>query len=534
MDVERKKGKKGKGKSPGGPKRRQSGGRRKTEGLQALVGDRLSVSEPEDGQPYNDEWMTEDEEEPDQFSGVMESIVKIYCRHTEPNFSLPWTMRRQGASVSSGFVIDNRRILTNAHSVEYFSQVKVKRRGSDTKFIAEVLAVGVECDIALLTVTDPEFWEGIVPLRFGPLPRLQEVCSVIGYPIGGENISVTSGVVSRIEVTSYEHGSAELLAVQIDAAINAGNSGGPAFNRRGRCIGIAFQSLVGEDVENIGYVIPYPVVARFLADYDRNGRYTGFPTIGFDWQRMESPALRASLRMTPRQKGVLVKAVHPLHAAASILRRGDVVMGFDGIPIANDGTIPFRNGESILFSYLVSEKFHGDTIHLSVFRDGAEQVIPLTLAAPNKLIPLYSDSLPPPYFIVAGLVFVPCSESYLKSEYGADYDFDAPVRILEKMLYGHKSSPDDQIIVLSQVLAAPVNVGYEDLSNLQLIRFNGVPVHNLRHLVQLVSTCTDQYFRFEMDEDEIVIIDSRHANEQLPSLLATHSIPADRSVNLRF
>lgn len=56
-------------------------------------------------------------------------------------------------------------------------------------------------------------------------------------------MSVTSGVVSRIEVTSYVHGAAELLGIQIDAAINSGNSGGPAFNNKGECVGIAFQSL---------------------------------------------------------------------------------------------------------------------------------------------------------------------------------------------------------------------------------------------------------------------------------------------------
>jgi S1-C subfamily serine protease len=67
-------------------------------------------------------------------------------------------------------------------------------------------------------------------------------------------------VVSRIEVTSYAHGSTELLAVQIDAAINSGNSGGPVFNEEGSCVGIAFQSLASADAENIGYVIPTPVI----------------------------------------------------------------------------------------------------------------------------------------------------------------------------------------------------------------------------------------------------------------------------------
>ena len=64
--------------------------------------------------------------------------------------------------------------------------------------------------------------------------------------------------------------------LQIDAAINSGNSGGPAFNDKKTCVGIAFQSLKNEDVENIGYVIPTPVIMHFIQDYEKNGKYTGF------------------------------------------------------------------------------------------------------------------------------------------------------------------------------------------------------------------------------------------------------------------
>ncbi len=72
-------------------------------------------------------------------------------------------------------------------------QVKVKRRGDDRKFLARVLAVGTECDIVLLTVDDDAFWEGVAPLAFGSLPHLQDAVAVVGYPIGGDTISVTSG-----------------------------------------------------------------------------------------------------------------------------------------------------------------------------------------------------------------------------------------------------------------------------------------------------------------------------------------------------
>lgn len=93
---------------------------------------------------------------------LMDAVVKVFAVHSEPNWSLPWQVRllpvcapcqrrlqrkRQYSSTSSGFIISGRRILTNAHSVDHHTQVKVKKRGSDEKYLAQVLAVGTECDI---------------------------------------------------------------------------------------------------------------------------------------------------------------------------------------------------------------------------------------------------------------------------------------------------------------------------------------------------------------------------------------------------
>lgn len=316
----------------------------------------------------------------------LDAVVKVYCTHTDPNFSLPWQKRRQYSSTGSGFMIQGRRLLTNAHCVEHHTQVKVKRRGDDTKFVATVLAIGPECDIALLSVEDEDFWKGVEPLRFGSLPRLQDAVTVVGYPIGGESISVTSGVVSRIEVTSYVHGASELLGVQIDAAINAGNSGGPVFHKNGECVGIAFQSLKGVDAENIGYVIPTTVIHHFLSDYDTNGRYTGFPSMGVMWQRLENPALRAFLKMQPDQKGVLVRKVEPTSPAFHVVKEGDVLLSFDNVPVANEGTVPFRAGERISFGFLISQKFSGDTANVKVLRDGNVVDLVTTLKTPVRLV----------------------------------------------------------------------------------------------------------------------------------------------------
>lgn len=82
---------------------------------------------------------------------AMDAVVKVSCFHTEPNFSMPWQRKRQFSSSSSGFVVGGRRVLTNAHSVEHHTQVQLKKRGSDTKYLATVLAIGTECDIGEAT-----------------------------------------------------------------------------------------------------------------------------------------------------------------------------------------------------------------------------------------------------------------------------------------------------------------------------------------------------------------------------------------------
>ncbi|KAK9829857.1 hypothetical protein WJX72_008281 [[Myrmecia] bisecta] len=464
---------------------------------------------------------------------LMESVVKVFCVHSEPNFSLPWQRKRQYSSTSSGFIISGRRILTNAHSVDHHTQVKVRRRGSDTKFVASVLAVGTECDIAMLTVEDESFWQGLEPVKFGQLPRLQESVTVIGYPIGGDTMSVTSGVVSRIEVTSYVHGAAELLGIQIDAAINSGNSGGPAFNNRGECVGIAFQSLKHEDAENIGYVIPPPVIEHFIHDYERNGHYTAFPMLGIEWQKMESPFMRKALGMKPGQKGVLVRRVEPTSPASKILKKGDILLSFDGVDISNDGTVPFRSGERISFSYLVSQKYTHEEAQLRLLQNGKVVSVTVNLAVPVRLIPVHIKGRPPSYFIIAGMVFTVVTVPYMRSEYGKEYDFDAPVKLLDKMMHAMTQQPDQQIVVLSQVLASDAVVGYEDLVNTQVLSVNDTPVNNLRDLVQAVDTCKDKFLRFELEYNQMVVLETQVARDATADILLTHCIPSDRSANLR-
>ncbi|XP_066376432.1 protease Do-like 9 isoform X2 [Miscanthus floridulus] len=446
----------------------------------------------------------------------MDAVVKVFCVHTEPNFSLPWQRKRQYSSSSSGFIIGGRRVLTNAHSVEHYTQVKLKKRGSDTKYLATVLAIGTECDI-----------------EFGSLPALQDAVTVVGYPIGGDTISVTSGVVSRIEILSYVHGSTELLGLQIDAAINSGNSGGPAFNDKGKCVGIAFQSLKHEDAENIGYVIPTPVINHFIEDYEKSGEYTGFPILGIEWQKMENPDLRKAMGMKANQKGVRIRRIEPTAPESGCLQPSDIVLSFDGIDIANDGTVPFRHGERIGFSYLVSQKYTGEKARVKVLRNSKIHEFNIKLATHKRLIPAHIKGRPPSYYIVAGFVFMVVSVPYLRSEYGKDYEYDAPAKLLDKHLHAMAQSPDEQLVVVSQVLVADINIGYEDIVNIQVVAFNGTPVKNLKHLVTMVEECDEAFLKFDLDYDQLVVLETKTAKAATQDILTTHCIPSAVSEDLK-
>ena len=479
-------------------------------------------------------------------SDLLDAVVKVYCLHSEPNFSLPWQRARQYSSFSTGFVIDSpngasgggeRWLLTNAHSVQYHTQVKVKKRGDDRKYVAKVLCTCREGDMALLTVEDDAFWNGVVPLKFGPLPRLQDDAVVVGYPIGGDTISVTSGVVSRIEVTSYVHGSRELLGIQIDAAINSGNSGGPVFDREGRCCGIAFQSYDADAAENIGWIIPTPVVAHFLAEYARTKEFPGFPVLGVYFQRLESEALRAKHGLAKDHKGIMIRAIEPTSCSHGVLREGDVLLEFEGTEIACDGTIPFRKGERIAFGHLISQKFIGDTATATVLRGGEKLDVSLTLGGVTRVVPLGMDVDNPPYLVVGGLVFTVVTVLYLRSEFGEDFERNSPVRLLNTM-YSMAETEDRQVVVLSQILASDATTGYEpdDFYNLRVHSFNGQKVENLAALADMVEECLGglgpgegegEYVEFEVGEHykELIVLEKSKVAKATKDIMQQHSIP---------
>ncbi|KAL8210561.1 hypothetical protein R6Q57_004998 [Mikania cordata] len=464
----------------------------------------------------------------DAYSAIelaLDSVVKIFTVSSSPNYFLPWQNKSQRESMGSGFVISGKRIVTNAHVVADHTFVLVRKHGSPTKYRAEVKAVGHECDLAILTIESDEFWEGMKFLELGDIPFMQEAVAVVGYPQGGDNISVTKGVVSRVEPTQYVHGATQLLAIQIDAAINPGNSGGPAI-MGDKVAGVAFQNLSG--AENIGYIIPVPIIKHFVDGVEARGDYSGFCSLGLSCQPTENIQLREFFRMRPELTGVLVSKINPLSDAYNVLKKDDIVLAFDGVPIANDGTVPFRNRERITFDHLVSMKKPNETAIINILRSGEELELTITLRPLKPLVPIQQFDTVPSYYVFAGLVFVPLSQPYLH-EYGDDWYNTSPRRLCERALRELPQKPGQELVILSQVLMDDINVGYERLADLQVKKVNGIEINNLKHMCQLVEDCKEDNLRFDLDDERVIVLNYNRARTATSHILKRHRIPAAMS-----
>ncbi|KAL1215175.1 putative protease Do-like 3 [Cardamine amara subsp. amara] len=450
---------------------------------------------------------------------ALNSVVKVFCRSSKPSILQPWQKKFPQSSTGSGFVISGNKILTNAHVVADHTFVQVRKHGSPAKYTAKVQAVGHECDLAILEIDSKKFWEDMKPLDLGDVPALNETVFVVGYPRGGDNISITKGVVNRVEVTKYSHSKTKLMTTQIDAAINNGNSGGPVVMGN-KVVGVAFQGL--SNSESIGYIIPTPVVNHFITNVEENGQSFAFSSLGISFQNMENAEIHKRFKMSPQMTGILITKINRLSSAYGILKKDDVLLSIDDVSIDNDSTVSFRNKERINFSHLISMKKPSETTSLKVLREGKEHKFDINIKPVESLIPVYQYDKLPSYYIFAGFVFIPLTKPY----------FDL-CNMSDSVLETMPKKSGEQIVVISQVLEDDINVGYTSFDDSQVKKVNGVQVENLKHLRQLIEECSTEDLRFELDTDKAIFLNKKSAKKVSSKILKRYAIPSAMSKDLR-
>lgn len=453
------------------------------------------------------------------------AVVKVFVTANSMDYYRPWQSKGIAPGVGSGTVIEGKRILTNAHVVADHTFIQVKKEADPRKYTARVEAVGDDCDLALLTVDDPHFFDDIVPLEFGGLPKLQDNVIVIGYPQGGDKISITEGVVSRVEVTSYAQSGRKLLTIQIDAAINPGNSGGPVI-QNGKLVGIAMQ--VFQSGQNIGYMIPVPIIEHFFNDL-RDNAYDGFPMVGIEFDNTENPTLRRFYKIGDREGGVLVSKVMPFTAAFGKLKEGDILLKIDNVAIGEDGTFSFRGSERLSMSHLITSKQIGENIRLEILRDGVEQFQNIALEPFVPLVPPSDHFQKPAYLIFGGMVFTILSTDLLKS-WGNPWWEKSPLNLVFYLIGAGRLNTEEKrdLVVLLNVLPDDINVGYHDIRDTIITKINGQDFKSFKEFVLLVDRIkkTEEYTIMETLNNSRIILTNKDVDEKDQQILERNNIPS--------
>jgi S1-C subfamily serine protease len=471
----------------------------------------------------------------DKAQSIKDAVVKVYSTYNPANFHEPWQMQGQQSMQGSGFIIEGNRILTNAHVVAWQTFVQVRKSGQARKYTARVEHVAHETDLALLRVEDEDFFKGIVPLRIGSLPEIRDEVGVYGFPAGGDRLGITQGVVSRIEHIVYNHSGAYLLACQIDASINVGNSGGPVL-KGDEVVGVAFQGMLKRGFENVGYIIPASIVKHFLQDIEKDGVFHGTPELGLKMQKMENPALLQRFGLKPGETGALVNKVFPDSPAEGLIFQDDVVVALDGYVVEEDGTVEFRRGERTFLGYIWQQKHIGDTVNVDIVRNGERKHFTILLTKAigmERLVPNMQYDHMPTYYIYGGLVFTPLVLNYLK-EYGDEdnWRINSPVELLNYYENGEPSEKLKQVVILAKVLADDVNIGYHTYLDGVIVSVNGVNVGNLNDVIAAIENNKGAFHVFEDSKGHRLILDREQASRRGPDILRRYKILSDRSSDL--
>jgi S1-C subfamily serine protease len=453
-----------------------------------------------------------------------QAIVKIYNVAKKPNYLSPWSSSMQSFT-GSGAIIEGGYILTNAHVVANQAFLEVQRYGERKRYIAKVFAVSHQADLALLKVEEKGFSQGVTPLTFGTLPEVEQKIVVYGYPMGGATLSATIGVVSRVEHHTYAHSGEVFLAVQVDAAVNPGNSGGPALSD-GKIVGVVMQVI--SKSQNIGYLVPVSMVEHFIEDM-KDGKYDGFADLGIGTQKLENPAMRRYYGLDDNISGKLIDKIVYNSSMKSVLKEGDILTAIDGHNIENDGTVAFRKHEFTDYNYYVDTHQMGENITLDIIRDRKAMQVQGVLknrADDVFLVKTTRYDEMPTYFIYGGYVFSPLTRNLIRSTNRN--------RLRMSCLASQwQEDEKDEVVVLLKVLASDISRGDNNFGMWAIDTVNGQTFKNFKEFYGLLKEVEEKYIVLEDKDGVKVIIDKKEALAKQDELLKRYNIEYDRSEDLR-
>jgi S1-C subfamily serine protease len=461
---------------------------------------------------------------------IRNSVVKITATMRYPNYNNPWTKHAPTEASGTGVVIDGKRILTNAHMVNYATQLFVESNQSSDKLPARVEAVSRGMDLAVIRLEDESFFDKRTPMaRTSALPQVKETVLVYGFPQGGASLSITKGIVSRIEFTSYNE-STQGVRVQIDAAINPGNSGGPALID-GKMVGLIFSKLSRSD--NIGYIIPSEEIDLFLADV-ADGTYDGKPALHETLQTLENDALRSFLQLDKKAQGMVVHAPNP-GDPKDPLKPFDLITRIGDHEIDNTGMVKINENLRLMFHYFIQKVAKNGKVPLTIVRQGKTLTIDVPVKAHNPMLMESLKGQYPSYFIYGPLVFAPVTSEFASAfgQYASMLALTGNPLITRRADYP-RFEGEELVAVTAPMFPHKIRKGYDNPQYKVVKEINGAHIKNIRHLVELLRNSKEKYTTIVFDDraSETIVFDHQEALKATEDVLSDNGIRQQASDDL--
>jgi hypothetical protein len=295
----------------------------------------------------------------------------------------------------------------------------------------------------------------------------------------------------------------------------------------GKVVGVAFQGFSGRVAQNVGYMIPVPVIKRFLKDIE-DGRYDHYVDLAASDFPIENPAQAKALGTHGGGVGVMVADVEPAGSVGEILKIGDVILSIDDNPVLNNGLVRFE-GELMDMNEIVERKFAGDKIKLEFLRGGKKQEATVTLKRFDPYVRLGATyNQRPRYVVFAGLVFQPMDRNLMDAHQIRDrtvsYVFD---NFLTDKLYVERPEP----VVLTNVLPDEVNTWLTPYAHSIVDEINGVKIKSLKDVQSALAKKDQAFIEIRLLEKSRPLVLKRELAEAAhPRIMQTYNIQGDSFV----
>src|SRR5206468_7070034 len=312
---------------------------------------------------------------------------------------------------------------------------------------------------------------------------------------------------------------------QISAQINPGNSGGPVMQNT-KVVGVAFQGYSGDVAQGVAYMVPTPVINRFLKDVS-HGRYDGYVDLGITYGKLQNPAQRKFLGLKDDGRGVLVETVVAAGPCAKILRPGDVLLAIDKHPIASDGNVELE-GERVEMPEVVERKFKRDSVKFEIWRDKQSTSGSVQLDnVPPYLMQSHRYDVRPRYVLYGGLLFQPLTldllEAYQPSDLRLRHFFD--FYVIDQLYLEH---PD--VIVLTNILPDPINSYLSAYRGGIVDEVNGHKIRTLDDLAQALAQPGDKLVINMIGDSPPLVLDPKQVEEARDRIKTRYNVVREENL----